>query len=80
MDRLKSQKTGHSHQKAVRCVEPSRSSEKRQAEKVMEKDYQGRIQGYWNVLGASETDGTKSSPLEKDCGGPMLRSEWRGLD
>ena len=54
--------------------------QERQAEKVMEKDHQARIRGYWNVLGASETDGTKSSPLEKDCGGPMLRSEWRGLD
>ena len=54
--------------------------QERQTEKVMEKDHQARIRGYWNVLGASETDGTKSSPLEKDCGGPLLRSEWRGLD
>jgi len=59
-------------------VEPLRGSEERQAEKVMEKDQQARIRGYWNVLGATETDGTESIPLGKDRGDPMLRS--RGLE
>jgi len=45
----------------------------------MEEDHQARIRGCWNALGVSETDGTKLSPLEKDCGGPMLRLEWRGI-
>ena len=33
---------------------------------VVEMEHQARIRRYWNVLGASETDRTKPSPLEKD--------------
>jgi len=61
-------------------VEPSRSSEERQAKKVMKKDHQARIRGCWNVLGTSELDGTKSSQLEKDCGGPTVCSGRSGED
>ena len=62
----------------VSCKEISASAETGR-ESDEEADHQARMRR--NVLGASETDGTESSPLGKDCGaGPMFRSKWRGLD
>ena len=44
MDRPLSQETCYLHHKAVPRVEPLRSSEERQAEQVMEKDHQARME------------------------------------
>ena len=69
----------HEHHPAVPRVEPSRVQEEGQTQKVMAKDSAEGVREHWVVMGGGEKDGTKSSPMEVCSGGPMLRSERRGL-
>ena len=80
MDWTYLEETCYEHHPAVPRVEPaSRGQEEGQIQKVMAKDSTERVREHWVVVGGGETDGTKSSPMEICSGGPMLRSDRRGL-
>ena len=77
MDWTYLEETCHKHHLAVPRVEPSRVQGEGQIQKIMV-DSTG-VREHWVVMGGGETDCTKSSSMEDCSGGPMLRSEQRGL-